>query len=217
MPVYYMLLDAGLFHEQIRPALGASWKARSFEPCRALCGALVPAAQTFVARYHLGSEQPLLCQVANGLSFDRHRWKSLAGELLLFAAAEIPDIQTAPETLCCLLAPEHYREGIQARDRFAPIQQAHFGTHELVFGSKLYRPDQAGLNDPGDVQRLADYLSAQQPERWTLTDLGALRDPAEDPDRLDELEFAREWFPVLRDLYGRAAGCGQVVVCENIS
>jgi hypothetical protein len=217
MPVYYMLIDAGLFHEQLRPALEASWKARSFEPCRALCGVLAPAAQTFVARYHLGSEQPLLCQIADGLSFDRHRWKLLAGEMLLIAAAEIPEIQTAPETLCCLLAPEHYGEGIQARDRFAPIQQAHYGSRDLVFGGKVYRPDQAGLNDRGDVRRLADYLSAQRPERWTLTDVTALRDPAGDPDRLDELEFAREWFPVLRDLYGRAAGCGQVVVCENIS
>ena len=70
-------------------ALAASWRQRSFEPCRDLCTALVPAARSYAERYHTGSSEPLLCQVAAGLPFDRAYWRSLAGEVLLFAALHI--------------------------------------------------------------------------------------------------------------------------------
>jgi hypothetical protein len=214
MPVYYLLVDATWFHQQLRPSLAASWRLRSFEPCRALCSDLLSATRAFLERYHATAEEPLVYQVARGLPFDRDFWRLLAGELLLFGAAEIPELQIAPDTLCCLLAPEHYREGAVPRERFAPIQQAHFGTRDLAFGVKLYRPEHVGLNDTPDVTRLAAYLASLDPEAWTAAGLADLREAADDEERAEELAFARDWFPALSELYQRARARGQVVVCE---
>src|SRR5262245_52114503 len=122
MPVYYMLLEEDLFYRRISPALTTSWRLRSFEPCRPLCADLVPAVLAFKDRYHTGTEEPLVYKVACSLTFDRHFWNMLVGELLFYSAAEIPEIQIAPETLCCLLAPEIYRQGHVPRTCFAPIQ-----------------------------------------------------------------------------------------------
>src|SRR5262249_54183328 len=146
-----------------------------------------------------------LCKVARGLPFDRHFWRLLVGELLLYTAAEIPEIQTAPDALCCLLAPENYQQGAVPRTRFAPIQQAHYGTRDLQFGAHYYRPEQAGYNAPEDIDRLSDYLAAQVPDSWRLADLAQLRDITDEEERQEELDFAREWFPALRDLYQRAS------------
>src|SRR5947209_6384025 len=115
MSVYYMLLDADLFKRRMSPALAASWRLRSFDPCRALCADLAPLALAFTAGLPTGPEEPLLCKVARDLPFDRHFWHLLVGELLLYAAAEIPEIQIAPATLCCLLAPGSYRQGAVSR------------------------------------------------------------------------------------------------------
>jgi hypothetical protein len=214
MPVYFMLLDGACFEEQIRPALSASWRQRSFEPCRALCSALVPAAQSYLEKYHVGPDEPLLYKFARHLPFDRDYWRLLVGEILLFAAVEIPEIQIAPEVLCCLLAPEHYRAGTVPRERFAPIQQAHFGARELLFGGKCYRPEYAGYNHREDVARLADYLKSQDPNQWTTADLSGFREVADEDERAEELAFARDWFPALCALYWQAREAGQVVVCE---
>jgi hypothetical protein len=213
MSVYYLLEDATWF-QQFRSALAASWQKRSFEPCRSLCSALLPAVATFRERYHTGAEEPVLCQVARDLPFDRTYWSYLVGELLFLGAVEIPEIQIAPETLRCLLAPDQYPERDVARERFAPIQQAHFGTGDLRIGSRIYRPEQVGFNDSADVARLACYLAAVDPDSWTVADLAALRELPDEEDRADELEFAREWFPALRELYQQAAARGQVIVCE---
>jgi hypothetical protein len=214
MPVYYMLLDADLFSRRMRPALAASWRQRNFDPCRSLCLELAPAARAFADRFHAGHEEPLLCKVAADLPFDRHFWQLLVGELLLYAAAEIPEIEVAPETLCALLAPENHPSEVVPRACFAPIQQAHFGTRQLLFGTRCYRPEHAGYNDVQDVARLHEYLVRQTPEHWTVTGLAGLRDIINDQERQEELEFAREWFPALRDLYQRAAAHDQFVVCE---
>ena len=53
MADYYFLLDAA-FETVIRPALAACCRRRSFEPCRAVCEELLPAAQAYRARYHAG-------------------------------------------------------------------------------------------------------------------------------------------------------------------
>jgi hypothetical protein len=213
MPIYFMLLDAPLFQGEIRPALSASWRQRSFEPCCSVCAALALAARAFVEKYHAGPDEPLLLKVGQGLPFDRHFWTLLAGELLLFAAAEIPEFQTAPDTLCCLLAPEQYQEGDVPRERFAPIQQAHFGTRDLVFGGKAYRPGQAGYNDTDEVDRLSAYLACVNPDQWSVAGLASF--PAEDDEeRAEELECVRDWFPALRQLYERAHEFKQLVVCE---
>jgi hypothetical protein len=214
MPLYFLLLDAPLFHDAIRPALAAAWRLRSFEPCRPLAARLQPAIRAFTERYYLGVEEPLLAQVSRGLPFDRHYWTLLAGEALLYAAVEVPEFQTAPETLCCLLAPEQCRADDVPRERFAPIQQVHFGSRDLDFGGKLYRPEQAGYNDPADVARLTAYLDAVDPTRWSTTDLEPLAGLADEEERGEELAFVRDWFPALQELYRRAKEQGCIVVCE---
>ena len=64
------------------------------------------------------------------------------------------------------------------------------------------------------MARLDDYLAAIDPARWAVADLAGLRELADDADRAEELEFAREVFSSLRDLYRGARAPGQVVVCE---
>jgi len=215
MPSYFYLLDERTFAEQIRPALAASWRQRSFQPCSALCERLLPAARSFAERYHLGPEEPLLSQALRGLDFDRHFWRLLAAEIFLFGAKEIPEIQTAPDSFCCILAPNHYPEEHTQRDRFAPIQQAHHGSRDLVFGSACYRPDHTGWNDSGDVARLAAYLASLDPQSWKVSHLAALRGVQDDQDRAEELEFLRDWFGPLREMYQKATAAGQIVICES--
>src|SRR4051794_20708045 len=106
MAEYYFVLDAASFEGTMRPALAESWKRRSFAPCRALCEWLLPAARDYNARYHTGGDEPLLARALAGLPFDRHTWRSLVSETLLFGALEIPEFQVCAETLCCLLAPD---------------------------------------------------------------------------------------------------------------
>jgi hypothetical protein len=215
MADYFFLLNAATFANLIRPALAESWKSRSFEPCRGLCERLLPAARNYIDQYHAGIDEPLLARVLSGLAFDRHIWRSLVSEALLFGAVEIPEFQVCAETLCCLLAPKQYREKIGERSQFAPIQQAHFGSRDLTFGAAVYRPEFAGYNNAADVSRLAAYLVSAQPETWTVADLDNLRD-VESDDRADELAFAREWFPALVDMYQRAAAQRCVLVIESI-
>ena len=215
MPLYHMLLDARLFHEEISPALAASWRQRSFAPCLTVREKLLSAAETFSSRYHLGGDEPLLVKIRKDLPFDRNLWKLLAGEMFLFAASEIPELQIAPETLLCLLAPAYYRTTSVSREQFAPIQQALYGARELNFGGKFYRPEHAGYNDIADVCRLADYLAEQRPDQWTPADLQELKD-VEAADRAEELDFVREWYPALCDLYERARQREQIVIIEAL-
>jgi hypothetical protein len=213
MPLYFLLHDAAHFHETIRPPLGEAWRRRSFEPARSLCAALAPAATAFAERYHTGHEEPLLTATARGgILFNRDVWRLLVGEVLLYGAASVPEVLTAPDTLCRLLAPG--ANDAAPRTDSTPIRQAHFGSHDLVFGGGFYRPEAVGLNEPADVARLAEYLSGVDPEDWTVADLAGLRQFADEAERADELEFARDVFPALRDLYRDAREAGQVVVCE---
>src|SRR5262245_4296135 len=109
----------------MRPALAASWLRRSFEPCRALCGSLLPRVGEFTRRYHVSEGESLVAQVVRGLVFHRDFWRALAGELILYGADEVPEFQTCPDTLCCLLAPEQHRKGAIPRNHFPPILQTH--------------------------------------------------------------------------------------------
>jgi hypothetical protein len=214
MADYFLLLDAAGFEGRVRPALAESWRRRSFVPCRELCQALLPAVSVYCERYHTGAVEPVLCRVATGLAFDRTIWRALVGEVLLFTAAQIPEFQVNADTLCCLLAPDHYRQNVVERERLAPIQEAHRGSRDLTFGSAIYRPEHAGYNNVADVARLADYLGSVRPENWTVADLAGL--VANEEDRADELAFAREWFPALLELYQDARDNGQVVIIESI-
>ena len=216
MAEYFLCLDADTFHQRIRSSLGASWRQRSFEPCRSLCEQFLPAAREYTQRYHIGEEETLVARIAKGLPFDRACWRLLAGEVLLFAALEIPEFPSNAETLCCLLSPDASRLNEDSRESFSPIQQTLHGSRDVTFGSAVYRPERAGFNDAGDVARLADYLATVEPQRWTVDDLRQLHDLEDDDERADELAFVREWFPVLVDLYRRTQVQGRIMVVESI-
>jgi hypothetical protein len=216
MAHYFFVLDGHFFEEQARPALAACRQQRSFAPFLPLCRELRPAAEAFARRFH--TADLVLTSFGLGLPFDRDLWRLLVSELLLVAATSIPEFQTCEDTLCCLLAPDAYRGGdwtTQPRSRQPAIIQAHRGSRDLTFDDAVYHPEHCGYNNPGDVARLAAYLEAIQPEEWTVAQLHDLRDTPE-ADRGEELEFAREWFPSLRDLYTEARDRGQVVVIEEV-
>lgn len=213
MPLYFLLLDAAQFHERIRPALAACWRQRSFDPCRALAEELTPAIEAFGQRYHARGDVSLLMKARLGLPFDRDYWTLLAGEALLYAAAAMPEIEVAPETLCCLLAPERYRQERGPREQLSWVEQTYYGSRDLCFGGRFYRPEDAGINDGNDVVRLTAYLDNIDPQKWSAVDLAGQGEA--EPD--EELAFVREWFPALQDLYRGAAEQKQVVVCEVLS
>ena len=221
MADYFLLLDAAFFEQRARPALGQSWRQRGFGPCQALCEELVPAALAYTERYHTGTDEPLLCQIARSGSFGRipfarDLWRALVGEVLIYGASDIPEIQVCAETLCCLLAPAQYRADVHEREQLAPIQQAHQGSRDLTFGTAVYRPVYAGYNNAADVARLTEYLEGVNPDQWSVADLALLRDMADDEERSDELDFAREWFPALREVYRRARDRGYVLALEQV-
>ena len=114
----------------------------------------------------------------------------------------------------CLLAPERCREETAGREHFAPIEQAHYGSRDLVFGGGFYCPERAGYNDISDAERLATYLDTLDPGSWTAEALAGLPELESAEERVEELEYVRAWFPALRDLYRRARAERQVVVCE---
>lgn len=201
MPLYFLVHDADRFHRLIVPALTESARRRNFDSCRDLAVELAPAVAEYVSRYRLGDE-PLLARL-DSLSFDRRLWTHLAGEILLFAASEVPELQTAPASLGRLIGADLAR-------------QAHRGSRDLVFGGRPYRPDRAGFNDSADIARLAAALAALDPAAWSADALRGLPGLDADEERADELAFVREWFPALRDLYGQARAAGRVVVCEEL-
>jgi hypothetical protein len=213
MADYFLVLEAAEFESRVRPALADAWRLRRFDAARPLCAAMLPAARDYAERYHTGAAESLLARVAAGpVPFDRALWRALVGEVLLFAAVEIPEFQVNAVTLRCLLAPQNNGRD---REHFTPIEQALDGSRDLTFGAAVYRPEHAGYNAADDVARLAAYLATVRTELWTAASLAGLPDlPAEDRD--DELAFAREWFPALAELYRRAADQTRVIVHESI-
>jgi hypothetical protein len=223
---YFLALDQAAFLQSIRPALRQCWLLHNFTPARELCQGLLPAVAAYQERFFASGEL-LVRQLVNGLSFNRLRWRHLTGEVLLFAAAEIPEVPTAPDTFCCLLAPDLYRANLAgvdpadasaylgSREQFAPIQQALWGSRDLTFGPAVYRPDAAGVNLGPDVRRLAEYLQDIRPEAWTSADLAGLRGVSAE-DREEELAYARECFTELVALYQRLHAHEHILVLERI-
>jgi hypothetical protein len=219
MAHYFFALDAAMFEGRARPVLAESWRRRTFGPCQSLCESLLPSAREYAERYRTGPEEALLSRVAqtpDSIRFDRHLWRALVGEILLYGASEIPEFQISADTFCCLLAPDQYLAQITERARLAPIQQVHHGSRDLTFGAAVYRPEKAGYNNRADVARLAEYLEGIDANGWSVADLSGLREPLDEEERADELAFAREWFPALRDLYRRMRDRGQVLAIEQI-
>ncbi len=215
MAEYFLCLDADFYSQRIHPPLAESWRRRSFVPCRSLCREMLPAAQEYALRYHLAEETPFVARIAEGFPFDRSYWRQLAGEILLFAAVEIPEFPHVAETLYCLLAPREHGDDRPPREHSSPIRQALRGSRDVSFGGAIYRPDHAGYNDSEDVARLAEYLQGVQPDLWTPEDLSPMREVEVD-DRADELAFAREWFPELAAFYRRMDEERRVAVIESI-
>ncbi len=211
MAIYFLLIDAERFSGEIVPALAASWRERIFAPCRPLCQSLQPTAAAFGKQYYLGSGELMLDAVLRGAAFNRVFWRALAGEILWFAAADVPETLTALETLLPLLG--YPSEISLAREKLVPIQQSHYGSRDLVFGGGFYRPASAGYNDRADVGRLAEYLAGVNPAAWNAS---ALTEIADAEDREEELDYARQCFAALRELYRTAQAARQMVICEEM-
>ncbi|HYV38004.1 MAG TPA: hypothetical protein VE988_20125 [Gemmataceae bacterium] len=212
MALYFLVLDRLSFQEEILPGLVESWRKRSFAPCKAICAKVLTRAKDFADRYYIVGET-LLAQIGKGLPFDRLFWQHLAGELLWYSAVDIPELQTSPDTLARLLAPQPENWANTPREALPPILQAHHGSRDLRIGNTFYRPEQAGWNDPSDVVRLAAYLNSVHPETWQAVDLSCVPEiPGE--EREEELAYLRDWFPPLQELYAQAAQRDQVIVCE---
>jgi hypothetical protein len=201
--LYLLLHDSDSFHSRITPALAAGWRSRSFGPLGALAGELRSQVRIFAEQFHLtAGEQPLLLRLSADQPFNRRLWRHLAGEVLLYAAADAPPIQTAAETLAALVAA----------DQREVIAHAHRGSRDLDFDGVLYRPGCAGINEVPDVASIAKGLATIDAEGWDVNDLPP--DMADEP--AEELAFAVECFAALRDLYVGARGNNYVVICEEI-
>src|SRR5688572_22077406 len=97
--LYFLVHDAAFFHDALTPALAASWRRRDFTPLAALAAELAPTFDAFAARFCLTADEQPLVRRAGSLPFDRHVWRHLAGELLLYAAADVPEVPDSYETL----------------------------------------------------------------------------------------------------------------------
>jgi hypothetical protein len=214
MSDYFLVQDRIFFEQHLRPALAAAWQQRSFAPCLVLCRGWSGAARDYACRYHVQPDGFLLLQIEHGLLFDRTIWRTLAGELLLLTACEVPEIPRHVDTLLHLLAPDSHAN--TPRPQRPAIYQALHGSRDLVFGQVVYRPEHAGYNDAKDVIRMTDYLESLRSEDWTAADFPAIADLADEEDRQFELAFAREWLSVVAGLYRRTADAGRVIVLENI-
>jgi hypothetical protein len=201
--IYFLLHEAGLFHSRISPALAASWRRRSFGPVVQLAADLFSTINAFSERHRLtADEQPLLARLTTDRAFDRRLWRHLAGEILLYAAAEAPAIQTAAGTLTALVAP----------DQRETIGRAHAGCQDLEFDGIPYRPGHAGINDVSDVARLAEELAGFSPAGWAADDVST----QDADDAAEELAFAAASLAAMRAMYSQACVHNQVVVCEEL-
>jgi hypothetical protein len=149
------------------------------------------------------------------LSFDRGTWRTLIGELLLFAADDIPEIPDIFATLALLLDPMT-PWATDDRQAFGPWHRLCRGTRDLRFGGVFYRPEKAGINDVDDVCKLAAYLATIDLTRRTPADLQILPGLDSAEDRAGELEFIKDAFPTVRRLYEHARQHRQVIICEEI-
>jgi hypothetical protein len=198
-----MLHDAERFDAIIRPALGASWRQRSIEPLRSLQLALREEVERFVTENRIRREDLVLHSLHPRMPFDRNTWRTIAGEVLLLAAAEVPEIPDVEETL------------VKLHGEDPSIHRAYHGTLNLCFGGGWYRTDQAGYNDTDDVMRLACWLASIDPNTWSPNRLSGHRH-TQDEEQQEELAFTSQAFKQLATVYDRARTRRQLIVCEVI-
>jgi hypothetical protein len=198
--LYFLLHDAAPFNDRLVPCLAASWRRRMFGPLVELAADLRATLADFAERFRLtADERPMLARLTADQPFDRRLWRHVAGEVLLYAAADTPPIQTDLEALGALVGSDH-RE---------TVRQAHLGSRDLDFDGVPYRPGHAGIHYTADVGRMADAMHDIDQDGWSAAALAG-DDPAE------ELAFARECFTALQTMYEQAQQCGQVIICEDI-
>jgi len=200
-----MLVPSGWFRQLLSPALEQCWRRRNFQPAAIICRELTPIVRQFISNGT--GEAPITLQVGEGLPFRPELWRMLVGELLLFGAAELPELETPLESYAAVM----HQPLSHSRGDFVPIQQAIEGSRDIWFGT-YFRPEHAGWNDEEDVQRLAHLMAAIDTQAWNASDL--TRCAIDDRD--DELAFLREWFPPLREAYRRAADLDYVIACEEL-
>lgn len=175
----------------------------------------MPRAREFAGQYHLGAEEPLLAQIEPGLPFDRALWRHLVGEVLWFAAADIPVLATAEPALECLLEGRLLGDDLGPRDSWPLVRRAHAGSRDIILGGGFYRPDDAGWHDLADVAALAAALEEIDCHRWQAGQLACWESlPVE--DRQEELDYARECLAALANLYRAAAESRHLVFCETL-
>jgi hypothetical protein len=208
-----MPISASLFTERIRPVLAKCRVEGSFTAGKGLFEELLPRIHEYHASYHGLASETLVEQAIHGLPFDSAVWRAVVGEVMLFAADDLPLLRLSPLALCCLLAGGNDDE--KSRERFAPIQQVLFGSRDLLFAGYCYRPDSAGFNDLADVGRLNEFLQAVDPGCWRPDDLLKMTDLPDDEERAEELEFVRQGWPDLVEMYRSANDKKQIIVCER--
>jgi hypothetical protein len=195
----FLVHDQRFFVGRLSPALAASSCRRSFLPIVNLVSEIHETLRESAARDRLTrSEEPLLFR-CHSLRFDRRLWRHLAGELLLYAAAETPAFPTAPEVLAQLMDPEF-------------VERIHDGSRDVLFAGVPYRIGQAGMHEGTDAAQLATQLSGIRAEEWRAERLADV--PPE--ERLEELAFARQCLEDLQGMFERAEAKGRVIVCEEV-
>jgi hypothetical protein len=205
---YFFLLPSDRFHQLIIPALAACWRHGSFTPARNLC-----PKSGFLAASNLSTARSDCLDLNHGsrnVPFRRDLWKLLVTEALIANAVELPQIETPLDSYADILGQEPAEERLQ----FSPIQRAILGSRDLVFGGGYYRPDAVGWNNVDDVDWLADWLAQINTSAW---DASLLKRPGTSNEgRMDEFQFALEWFPELCGIYRRAHEISAIVICEEI-
>lgn len=197
----FLVHNAAFFHDRLTPAAAASWRRRTFAPLAALAADLAPTFDAFAERYRLTADEQPLVRRAGELPFDRRVWRHLVGELLLYAAADAPDVPDARAILTGILGPDE------------TVRAAYHGRRDLAFAGVPYRPGHAGFSDVADVAELAAALASVDVGAWTVDAIRA--EPGDDAEEV--LADARDAWDQLCDVYASAHRAGRVVVCEEVA
>ncbi|GIW80457.1 MAG: hypothetical protein KatS3mg105_2264 [Gemmatales bacterium] len=209
---YFLAHDMSYFDGEIAPVLARCRSRRSFACARTLCERLLPRAERFHAPYALPADIWLRL-VLEGKPYDRRTWRLLAGEILIYAATEVPAIQVCPPTLLALVG-QISTDGSKPQATAGLMANALFGHDDIRFGAFFYRPGSAGMNRCRETARIADYLVSLDPASWSANALLPFLE-SEDDCR-EELALARESVKDLAEFYSRACSSRQMVICESV-